>query len=65
MLAGPEPLLVDAEGAARVLGVGRTTVYKLIADGDLRGVKIGRSRRFPLTELQALVERLREVEAGR
>ncbi len=65
MLPALEPLLLDADGAGRYLACSRSTIYELIERGELRGVKIGRARRFPLTELQALVERLREVEAGR
>lgn len=64
MLTERQPLLVDAEGAAHYLSCSRSTVYALIDKGELRGVKIGRARRFPVTELQALVERL-QAEATR
>ncbi len=62
MVALPEPLLVDAEGAARYLACSRSTIYELIERGELRGVKIGRARRFPFSELQALVERLQTAQ---
>ena len=65
MITEPQPLLVDAEGAAHYLSCSRSTVYALIDRGELKGVKIGRARRFTLAELQALVERLREGEASR
>jgi excisionase family DNA binding protein len=52
------PLLLDAQGAAQYLRVSRTTIYTLVEKGQLRGMKIGRSRRFSLRELQAFVDRL-------
>lgn len=65
MLTERQPLLVDAEGAAHYLSCSRSTVYALIGKGELRGVKIGRARRFPITELQALVDRLSAGERDR
>ena len=41
-------LLVTPEEAARRLSVGRTTVYTLMASGELLSVNIGRCRRVPL-----------------
>jgi excisionase family DNA binding protein len=52
------PLLYKPEQAAAALGVGRSTVFELIADGSLPSVKIGRSRRVPRTALEAYVARL-------
>jgi excisionase family DNA binding protein len=45
VLAG-EALLLTPEEAARVLRVGRTTIYGLIKAGELRAVHIGRSCRL-------------------
>jgi excisionase family DNA binding protein len=53
-----EPLLLTPEQAARVLGVGRTTVYALMKSGDLRPVHIGRSCRLSRGELERYVTRL-------
>ncbi len=53
-----EPALLDAEEAARYLGIGRSKVYGLLQAGQLRGVKVGRARRFSRTELDRFVERL-------
>jgi excisionase family DNA binding protein len=52
------PLLYTPEHAADRLDVGRTTVYALMARGELRSVKIGRSRRVPAAALEEYVTRL-------
>ncbi len=57
-------LLLTPERAADQLDVGRTTVYSLIASGELDSVKIGRSRRIPADALVAYVERLRTRDAS-
>jgi excisionase family DNA binding protein len=45
-------LLLTVEEAARVLRLGRTTVYNLIRAGDLDSVRIGRARRVPMDALR-------------
>jgi excisionase family DNA binding protein len=57
LLAG-DALLVTPEEAARVLRVGRTTIYALIKTGELRPVHIGRSCRLARAELERYVDRL-------
>lgn len=52
------PLLLTAEQAARMLHVGRTTLYALIKDGQLHAVHIGRSCRLTRAELLRYVHRL-------
>jgi len=42
-----DKLLLSAEEAAELLCIGRTRVYHLLATGDPRSVRIGRSRRIP------------------
>jgi excisionase family DNA binding protein len=54
----PQPILFSPEGAAQLLGVSRSTIYKLAQQGLLRGVRVGRARRFSRQELESLVERL-------
>ncbi|MDP9463616.1 MAG: helix-turn-helix domain-containing protein [Actinomycetota bacterium] len=49
------PLLVDAKQAARLLGIGRTTLYELINAGAIMPMHIGRCVRFPMTELERFV----------
>ena len=50
-----EALLLNLTDAARALAVGRTTLYKLIDDGEIRVVRIGRAVRVSVTELDAFV----------
>ena len=59
-----EPLLLTAEEAARALGIGRTVVYRLMREGELRGVRIGASRRFPREEIERYVQHLLEEQAA-
>jgi excisionase family DNA binding protein len=53
-----DSLLLTPEEAAKVLRVGRTTVYALMKAGDLRPVHIGRSCRISHAELERFVSRL-------
>ncbi|WP_055600819.1 helix-turn-helix domain-containing protein [Streptomyces aureus] len=50
--------LFTVEAAAEYLSFGRSTVYELMAAGDLPYVKVGRSRRIRLAELDAFVAQL-------
>ncbi|NIY66563.1 helix-turn-helix domain-containing protein [Streptomyces malaysiensis] len=52
------PLLYTPEEAAKALRVGRSTVYELMADGTLKFVKRGRSRRIRVTDLETYVASL-------
>lgn len=50
----PEPpLLLSTVEAAALLGINRSTVFELLASGDITSVKIGRRR---LISRQALAE---------
>jgi excisionase family DNA binding protein len=57
-------LLVTPAEAATALGIGRTRVYELMAAGDLRSVKIGRSRRIPVEALTAFISAISEGSAA-
>ncbi|MDQ6849554.1 MAG: helix-turn-helix domain-containing protein [Actinomycetota bacterium] len=59
-----QKLLHTPEDAARRLGVGRTRLYALMADGQITSIRIGRSRRIPSTALSAYVERLLSEQTG-
>ena len=54
-VAATRPLLVSAEEAAHLLGIGRTTLYRLAREGELRPVHIGRCVRFLVGELEGFV----------
>jgi excisionase family DNA binding protein len=51
-------LLYKPESVGVLLDMGRTSVYGLMASGELRSVKIGRSRRIPADALEEYVSRL-------
>ena len=55
------PLLVSAADAARVLGIGRTTVYELVKDGHLTPVHLRRCVRFSMYEIEQYVDSLRRA----
>jgi excisionase family DNA binding protein len=50
------PLLVTPVQAAALLNVGRTTIYYLARDGILTPIRIGRSTRYAVEELEAYVK---------
>lgn len=56
------PLLLRPEEAAAVLGVGRSTLYELLAAGALESVLIGKSRRVPVAALADYVAGLRAMQ---
>ena len=53
-----DQLLYRPEEAAEVLRFGRSTVYDLMAEGVLKYVKQGRSRRIRRSDLEAYVNNL-------
>ena len=54
------PLLFTAEECARLLGVGRPKIFRLIGSGDLRSVKVGNSRRVSARALSEYVAGLEQ-----
>lgn len=48
------PLLVSSVDAARVLGIGRTTLYELVKSGDLTPIHLRRCVRFSMREIEHL-----------
>ena len=50
-----EALLLTIEAAAARLAIGRTRVYELVASGRLPSVKLGRSRRVRVLDLEEFV----------
>ena len=53
-----EPLLVGIPVAGRILGVGRSTTYKLMDAEDLKSVKIRGRRLITVTSIKQLAARL-------
>ncbi len=53
--ADPTRVALTVEEAARRLGVGRTTMYGLVASGEVPSVTIGRLRRVPAEALKEYV----------
>ncbi|MFJ7293275.1 helix-turn-helix domain-containing protein [Streptomyces collinus] len=56
-----DQLLYTPTEAATVLRFGRSTVYELMAEGVLRYVKRGRSRRIRRSDLEAYVDSLEPI----
>ncbi len=52
-------LLLRVEEAARRLGIGRPSMYRLITDGEVESVRTGGLRRIPVPCLEEYVDRLR------
>lgn len=57
-------LLLIPEDAAKIIGVGRTTLYELLRTGAIESVRIGRARRIPADALDDYVSRLRADASG-
>lgn len=57
----PLPRLLSVPEAARLLGIGRTTAYELIAAGELEVIHIGRSARVPVDAIDEFVDALRSA----
>jgi excisionase family DNA binding protein len=51
--------LVTIPAAAQLLGVSRSKLYELLGEGALPTVRIGRSRRIAIADLDAFVQRCR------
>lgn len=51
-----EPISVRVAMAVKLTGIGRSTIYELIASGHIETVKIGRSTLIPYRCLKRLIE---------
>jgi len=54
------PVALRVAEAARMVGLGRSKFYELIASGDIETVKVGRCTLVPLESLFSLIDRARE-----
>lgn len=52
-----EPICMRINDAARMLGVGRTKLYELIATGEIEMVKFGKATRIITASLHDFVRR--------
>lgn len=59
----PKPLLITVAQAAEILTIGRSTIYQLIWNAELVPIRIGRSVRFTVDQLEEYVNR-RRAEVG-
>ncbi len=57
----PHRLVYSPAEAAEQLGICRATLYKLLTDGTIPSVKIGRSRRIRAEALTAYLDSLEQV----
>lgn len=54
----PELISTTVEGALKMTGgaIGRTTMHRLIADGTIRSVKLGKRRLISVASLRELID---------
>lgn len=52
-----EALLLKPPDAAKLLGLSRTTVYRLIESRELQSIKVGRCLRVPREAIPEFIER--------
>ena len=57
-----EPVLIPIwPDAGRALGLGRTKMFELVADGEIETIAIGRRRLIPVEAVHEFVERRRRA----
>ena len=56
--AGKPRLLLSVEEAAELIGICRSNMFKLIRQGDIESVKVGRLRKITPAALDDYVQRL-------
>lgn len=56
--AARRPLLLTVQQAAEMIGVGRSTLYRIMDRGEIQSVHLGASRRIPLSAAYDFVEQL-------
>ena len=52
-------LLLTVSEAAHQLGIGRSLLYELLADGQVESIHVGRLRRIPIDALADYIDRQR------
>lgn len=51
-----EPIAVRVSDAVKMIGLGRSKIYELIASGDIEIVKVGAATLIPVASLRKLIE---------
>ena len=51
-----EPVTISISGAAKALGLGRTSIYALINEGRLETVKFGRRHLIKIESIRRLID---------
>ncbi len=59
-----EPLAVSPRQACRLLGIGNTRLYELIAAGEIESYLDGRARRITMASIRARIARLLAASGG-
>lgn len=52
------PIAVSINAAAKMIGLGRTSFYKLLGSGEVKSVRCGGRVLIPVEQLNALIARL-------
>jgi len=55
-MASEHPMLLTADDVARILNVSRSFAYKMMQDGSIPVVRLGRARRVRPEHLEAFIE---------
>lgn len=53
-------MLVTVRGAARILSLGESTVYAMVASGELPHIQVGRAKRVAIADLERWIEQARK-----
>ena len=56
---GPTPALLSLGDAAQLLGVSRSSLYRMIREGELTRVHVGRSARLTRVSVEAYLAKIR------
>ena len=54
------PILITVDEAAAMLSIGRTVAWELVRTHKIKSVKIGRTRRVPLSAIEDYIRYLME-----
>lgn len=64
MVEANVPVMFDVKTVAKILSVSRSTVYELLRTGELKAVRIGRSRRVSQNQMVLYIHSLEDQAAA-